>query len=368
MTPTAENSGGVPSKTVEVAVTNHGARTVRLPKWQLPDALRGSEVFRVTRDGKAVPYEGYLVKRAVPNASEFAIIRPGQTLRSIVDLSVSYDMTIPGDYTVAYATALQYASLSGRGQLKTSWGGSMELQSAPARAVSTGGTQVPLPDARGARNAATGGLTLPGRTRSVTFTGDYSCITRGGCNAPVQATYVACSDPRINDARQAIAAARVYSENSKNYLNAAANGDRYTWWFGTFLAARYDAARQNFARIDAAMDINDGRITIRCDCDPEYADAYAYVYPNDPYKIYVCNAFWAAPMTGTDSKAGTLIHEMSHFTVVADTNDWVYGQTGAHNLALNNPDRTSGNYALSPPVPGNADSHEYFAENTPTRN
>ena len=60
-------------------------------------------------------------------------------------------------------------------------------------------------------------------------------------------------------------------------------------------------------------------------------------------------------MTGTDSKAGTLIHEMSHFTVVAGTDDHAYGQTAARNLAKSNP-----KLAVD-----NADSHEYFAENTP---
>lgn len=30
--------------------------------------------------------------------------------------------------------------------------------------------------------------------------------------------------------------------------------------------------------------------------------SYAYVYPSSPYNIYLCNAFWSAPMTGTDSK------------------------------------------------------------------
>ena len=80
-------------------------------------------------------------------------------------------------------------------------------------------------------------------------------------------------------------------------------------------------------------------------------------YPNQPYKIYVCNAFWSAPMTGTDSKAGTLIHEMSHFNAVAATDDWAYGQTAAKSLAISNPTK-----ALD-----NADSHEYFAENTPAQ-
>ena len=52
---------------------------------------------------------------------------------------------------------------------------------------------------------------------------------------------------------------------------------------------------------------------------------------------------------------GTLVHEMSHFTVVAGTDDWAYGQSAAAALAVSNPAR-----AIE-----NADSHEYFAENTP---
>jgi peptidyl-Lys metalloendopeptidase len=79
------------------------------------------------------------------------------------------------------------------------------------------------------------------------------------------------------------------------------------------------------------------------------------VYPNQPYKIYVCKVFWQAPLTGTDSKAGTLIHEMSHFDVTAGTDDFVYGQSGAIQLAITNPDNAS----------MNADNHEYFAENNP---
>jgi peptidyl-Lys metalloendopeptidase len=49
---------------------------------------------------------------------------------------------------------------------------------------------------------------------------------------------------------------------------------------------------------------------------------------------------------------------MSHFTVVAGTNDNAYGQSAAKSLAISNPTK-----ALN-----NADSHEYFAENTPAQN
>ncbi|HKX84772.1 MAG TPA: M35 family metallo-endopeptidase, partial [Pyrinomonadaceae bacterium] len=73
--------------------------------------------------------------------------------------------------------------------------------------------------------------------------------------------------------------------------------------------------------------------------------------------IYLCNAFWNAPAQGTDSKAGTLVHEMSHFTVVAGTDDHAYGQTACKKLAKR-PQKAI----------DNADSHEYFAENTPFQN
>ena len=91
------------------------------------------------------------------------------------------------------------------------------------------------------------------------------------------------------------------------------------------------------------------------DCSSKQ-NVYAYVYPNQPYRIYLGRVYWTAPAGGTDSKAGTLVHEMSHFTAVAGTGDVVYGQTGAKNLAVTDP-----NAAVT-----NADSHEYFAENTPS--
>jgi len=54
-------------------------------------------------------------------------------------------------------------------------------------------------------------------------------------------------------------------------------------------------------------------------------------------------------------QAGTIIHESSHFNVNGGTRDHAYGQAAARALA-----RSSPNTAVL-----NADSHEYFAENTP---
>ena len=168
-------------------------------------------------------------------------------------------------------------------------------------------------------------------------------------------TYKGCSTTQISGAGDAVISARAYSENAKGYLNAGTVGSRYTTWFGAYTSSRYGTAKQHFVEIDAAIDQSGGQVTINCGCNQNY---YAYVYPTRPYEIFVCRAFWTAPRTGTDSRAGTLIHEVSHFNVVAGTDDIVYGQTGAKNLAATDP-----NGAVN-----NADNHEYFAENTPSLN
>jgi peptidyl-Lys metalloendopeptidase len=145
--------------------------------------------------------------------------------------------------------------------------------------------------------------------------------------------------------------AKTYSNESRDYLNSHSSGTpRYLEWFGAYSSSRYSTVKNHFVAIADAM--TNAGVTFDCKCRQPY---YAYVYPNQPYKIYLCRVFWQAPLSGTDSKAGTLIHEMSHFDVVAGTDDVVYGQAGARNLADTDP-----NAAIT-----NADSHEYFAENTP---
>ncbi|KAF5343563.1 hypothetical protein D9758_012964 [Tetrapyrgos nigripes] len=95
------------------------------------------------------------------------------------------------------------------------------------------------------------------------------------------------------------------------------------------------------------------------DCSCTQAGTFAYVYPNDIQTIYLCGAFWRAANTGQDSKAGTLVHESSHFTQLAGTVDEAYGRANCETLARNFPDLAT----------VNADSHEYFAENVnPTLN
>lgn len=314
---------------IEVILTNTSNKIARVPKYELPLGELQAKLFNVHRDGEAVAYEGPMIKRGLPSAADFAILRPGQSYRSVIQLADSYDMRKSGTYTVALTSTMQYASMSDGSMLKTTRGAPLTLGSAPLRMYATG----KLPSVGKGKGKPGGGST----------TSINGVATVG------------CSSTQVSGIGSAITAARGYSENAKGYLSSNNQGPRYTTWFGAYTSSRYSTANQHFAAIDSAMDQTGNQITINCGCNQSY---FAYVYPTKPYEIFVCRAFWTAPTTGTDSKAGTLVHEMSHFNVVAGTDDVVYGQAGAKNLAITDP---AG--ALN-----NADSHEYFAENTPSQN
>ncbi len=106
-------------------------------------------------------------------------------------------------------------------------------------------------------------------------------------------------------------------------------------------------------------------------------DSYAHVYANDPdLEIYLDQYFWTGvpkpgkegfiPVTGRDSRAGVIIHEISHFKWIGGTNDVsynlynngkvkVYGLPRCKLLAIKNYKK-----ALI-----NADNFEYYIEGGP---
>jgi len=120
-------------------------------------------------------------------------------------------------------------------------------------------------------------------------------------------------------------------------------GDRYPTWFGTPTAARLNHVSTGYSLIYDALH---GPITFHYTSD----DCYAYVYPGGPVEIWLGPLFFRAPLIGYDSRAGVIVHEVSH--EVHGTDDYVYGQRNAKWLATNRPD-----LAID-----NADNYEYFAE------
>ena len=165
----------------------------------------------------------------------------------------------------------------------------------------------------------------------------------------------ACSQSETTDINAAVASATAYLANATNYFDATRSGSRYTSWFGAMDQTRWNHVKATYQAIEDMVIA--GSIAFHCG-DPTCTNSvYAFVYPSDTstHTVYLCGAFWTAPTSGTDSKAGTLIHEWTHYNDTGTTSDHQYGKTGAGTLALSNPTQAV----------DNADNYEYFAENTP---
>lgn len=308
---------------VHVTLTNTSSVPQYVLKWHTPFGDIEESLFDVTRDGAKVPYEGMHVKRAAPTAADYYVIQPGKSHKVTVELSQMYNMSISGDYTIRYSTKSPklFSNVDPMGKAMDKKQ-SDTLQS-DALAISIDGT---LPRGTIAKAPADPVATAASLSFSKCTASQQSSIT----------TAVSTAQGMANDANA--------------YLAANKTGQRYTKWFGAYTSSRYSTMKSHFTAIKDAFDTKP--VTVDCGCKKTY---YAYVYPTQPYKIYVCKAFWSAPMSGTDSKGGTLVHEMSHFNVTAGTDDHAYGQSAAASLAISNPDQAV----------DNADSHEYFSENTP---
>lgn len=301
--------------TITVTFSNETKHTVRILRWFTPAEGLEEPVFKVMRNGAPAAYIGAHYKRPAATGSDYISLKSGESLIYTVNLGDYYDLAQGGDYEVFYSAS------------------SFNLFNEKGNAFKYRDTLV-----SGAVSFKAAGRELKGRpTNPPTPTPGGN--TFSSCTVEQQALIATARDY-----------AKIYAADSENYLLANNQGPRYTTWFGVFSSTRYTTVKNHFTAISDAWD-NAG-VNFDCKCKQNY---YAYVYPNQPYNIYLCKVFWQAPMTGTDSKAGTLIHEMSHFDIVAGTDDVVYGQTGAKNLAISDP-----NAAIT-----NADSHEYFAENTP---
>ena len=301
---------------VVVTITNSSKVTEYLLRWQTPFEPLTSPLFEVTRDGIPVRYLGRQVKRAPPGAADYIALAPGASRSVRVELSSLYQMGGTGSYSIRYR------------------GGALQLFSAP-----------------GIRHAVVERAQAP--AASVWIEGrlprgqlETSPATEGGAGL----SYSQCSNAQQATIAGAAQAAQAMATDAHAYAGQKNLGPRYTTWFGAFDSERAMTVLRHFVAIQDAFATKP--VTVDCSCREDY---YAYVYPNQPNKINVCNAFWAAPLTGTDSKGGTLVHEMSHFTVVAGTDDWAYGQSAAAALGNSDPARAI----------DNADSHEYFSENTP---
>ncbi len=179
---------------------------------------------------------------------------------------------------------------------------------------------------------------------------------------PALAQYSQCSPEQRADIE--IARLNAFDALSAATVQITAQNGAYRTWFG-----RWDAVRAKFVRntVSALKNhIRTSKITYVCEvrgvgrCD---GSTYAFVYPNDSSRIYLCDPYFDLPalsdatfleVFNSGTRAGTIIHEMSHYENVGSTNDDCYNRDVCSDFARSSPNRAA----------HNADSYQYFAEDT----
>jgi peptidyl-Lys metalloendopeptidase len=169
-----------------------------------------------------------------------------------------------------------------------------------------------------------------------------------------------CNKDQIAYAQAAVDGAIVLSEAA---AAAVADTPEYERWFGIYAPDTAEAVRAGLKAVHAAAQLD----SVRLVCPPLGEDGcdfgtYANVWPDDPYVINLCYAFFGQPTIAgvvttsavfdNGTREGTIIHELSHFTAVAGTEDNCYGREVCTDMAKVQGDLTR----------DNADSYQYFAE------
>ncbi|KZV67399.1 deuterolysin M35 metalloprotease [Peniophora sp. CONT] len=300
---------------VTTTVTNIGDESVTLLK--TPESVLDpfeTNTFQLKSESGAVPdFTGAKGKFAIDRAEQ-TTLAAGESLNVDHSLAGVYDLTSTGEGLYNLDANPRFHYLTEGGKIAT-----VLAVTEPASSRISG---------KLAENVDRPSTGPPGRT--VGFNG--------------------CSSSQQTQITTAATNANTYVANAISYLNGISSGTtRYTTWFGTYSSTNEATVQSHYTLIGT----DPTSTTYNCTCTK--ANTYAYVYASAPGYVYLCPVFWKAPATGTDSQAGTIVHEQSHFTVNGGTKDYAYGQSNAAALASSNPGQAI----------FNADNHEYFAENNP---
>jgi peptidyl-Lys metalloendopeptidase len=321
---------GPDSLQVSYTLLNESKQDVQVLTWNTPlEGAFNSDYFNVSFDGKkelvSVPYRERHMKRAEAKAEDYILLLAGDSISIDLDISHGYLTERVGYYEIQFDGLIEYFAIPfGVNAYEYQFDSADRIQKSLQS------------------NKVVG----------------YQSLSFDAIEAKLPPTFSSCDAGQQSQIDAALTAAEVMATEAAEALNNTtvgqrATAERYTTWFGSFLSSRYTTVSTHFNAIQDAT----ANKTLQFSCGSPRCGrtTFAFVYGNSPYEVYLCPEFWRAELTGTNSRAGTIIHELSHFTILGGTDDHQYGQSAAKQLGATDP-----NKAIN-----NADSHEYFAENTP---
>lgn len=181
-----------------------------------------------------------------------------------------------------------------------------------------------------------------------------------GLPAAAETRHVGCNAGQTKVIDAAIATAKDLTLNA-----AVAVGDTsdYQRWFGTYSQPNAERVRASLKSVVTAL--RGGAVTAQCDAasdDGCSGGEYAWVFADQPYLMHLCPSFFSLPpltqlrpgdrRSNNGTREGTIVHEVSHFLHVADTEDHCYSRDACSRMAQRDARRAI----------DNADSYQYFTE------
>ena len=321
-------------------LTNHTRKPLHILKWYTPLEGLKSDCLHVLKNGKTIAYDGRLVKRGQPKPQDFVLLEPGKSISAKVDIGEAYNMKSAGKVKVNYKPdRLHYLNQPPTGEflmsspIQHSDPKAIKVITKPAIFSVTGSSGKTAGEkARGLEGQKKSPKKkVKSSVRQGLTSGALPCKTAGG-----SATRKAIAQKAHQNGYALTTAV----------LASMANNSDYKTWFGTYNKIRFNKVKSDYRKI--GRDFENKIFTYDMsgkDCDD---GDYAYTYKGTT-TIWLCSGFWSAPATGSDSQAGTMVHEHSHAS--AYTDDITYGVPGCKKLAKTNPGQAT----------HNADSHEYYA-------
>lgn len=329
---------------LKVVLTNTGDEDLLVLTWHTPLDRLVTDCLDVTVNGKKVEYDGPLVKRAAPSAKDYKLIKAGQSVAAEFVVSDAYDTSKPGKYRVKlktpildarpkqskFAAALKSADFEPKAQpiMDTT---SFIVTKGEARHLTLGAAARSKEAAKKSTAKATASSTTSATKKKASSQLLMAPVISGG------------------DAAKKAAARKAHTDGYNLCVKALAglgNDAHYVEWFGKYTSVRFKKVQSNYTAVKTRMETVQFTYDLSgTGCE---SGVFAYTYKKTS-TIWFCDQFWAAPATGTDSKAGTVVHEHTHCD--ASTDDIAYGQVRCRSLAVNQPSK-----AIE-----NADSHEYYA-------
>jgi len=323
--------------TVRFTLQNLSQQPLSILEWETPLEGVKNDIFAIEHDGHAVAYRGPLFTRGLPAPESYVRLAPRESVTAVVDLARFYAIDEPGTYRVRLRGRVSDLGTEDAAVLAASAQTARRLRPRPL-----GSNEVSFEQT--GRRTAPPEPPPPSRRTAIAA----APVFQGSCNAADKAAVETALDKsRIEASLAAIGLA--FLPTAQRPLS-----QRTTKWFGSYDLARYELVVRNYVAIYNGLASR--QITFICEDAGAHCGAdIAFVSHLDPFRIHLCPAFFRLRDDGPDSKPGAILHEMSHFQVIAGTEDHCRYMLACADLAVASP-----GLAVD-----SAQNYAYFAENDP---